>query len=72
MATTAQLNQFPSTADAGVTGQGFLSRLLHRVMIAGEARAIYRLERDYSHMLGDDHIKQIKADFAVRKASADL
>lgn len=70
MAATAHLNQFHSADRVVESKQGFFARLMTRVLLNSEARAIHRLEVEAGHLLGSDHLRQIKADFAVRKAQA--
>ncbi|MEO9876938.1 MAG: hypothetical protein ABJM72_03500 [Anderseniella sp.] len=41
-----------------------------RISLICEARAIHRLETEAAHLLGTDQLRQIKADFAARKAQA--
>ena len=70
MAVTAQINQFHSADRTGENGRGFFTRLMTRIALISEARAIYRLETEAAHLLGSDQLRQIKADFAARKAQA--
>jgi len=71
MAVTAQLNEFHTSAHTD-NSRGFFTRLMTRVTLASEARAIHRLETEAAHLLGTDQLRQIKADFAARKAKAEI
>jgi len=68
MAVTAQFNEFHTAARAGGSGQGFWSRLMTRICLVSEARAIHRLETEAAHLLDSGQMRQIKADFAARRA----
>lgn len=70
MAVTAQIDQFHSTARTRDNGPGLFSRLLTRVVLMSEARAIHRLETEAAHLLSPEQLRQIKIDYAVRKAKA--
>ncbi len=70
MAVTAQFNEFHTAAGAGGNGQGVWSRLMTRICLVSEARAIHRLETEAAHLLGTGQMRQIKADYAARKALA--
>ncbi len=70
MAATAHIDQFHSPDRAGKRGSGFFARLMTRICLNSEARAIHRLETEVGHLLGPDHLRHIKADFAARKARA--
>ena len=71
MAVTAQFNEFHTSAKSG-SSHGFFTRLMTRVCLISEARAIHRLETEAAHLLSADQLRQIKANFAVRKAKADI
>jgi hypothetical protein len=66
MASTAHITDFQAT---GVEGKGFLARIAAGLMLAFEARAIYRVEQEAGHLLSEDQIKRMKADFARRRAA---
>ena len=70
MAVTAQINQFHSADRADDNGPGRFARLMTRISLISEARAIHRLETEAAHLLDSDQLRQIKADFAARKAQA--
>jgi hypothetical protein len=70
MAVTAQINHFHSAARADDKGTGFFARLMTRISLISEARAIHRLETEAAHLLDSDQLRQIKTDFAARKAQA--
>ena len=70
MAVTAQINQFHSAARADDNGPGFFARLMTRICLVSEARAIHRLEIEAAHLLDAGQLRQIKIDFAARKAQA--
>ncbi|WP_337660617.1 hypothetical protein [Anderseniella sp. Alg231-50] len=70
MAVTAHINQFHTTARADDKGRGFFARLMTRISLISEARAIHRLETEAAHLLDSGQLRQIKADFAARKAAA--
>jgi len=69
MAVTAKFNEFHTTAHTD-NSRGFLARLMTRISLVSEARAIHRLETEAAHLLDSDQLRQIKADFAARKAKA--
>ena len=71
MAVTAQFNQYQSTISGKHSG-GLVSRLMTRMLLNCEARAIHRLEVEAGHLLGADELRHIKAEFAARKARANL
>jgi len=70
MAVTAHINQFHSADRAERSGPGRFARLMTRISLISEARAIHRLETEAAHLLDSDQLRQIKADFAARKAQA--
>ena len=70
MAVTAQFDEFHSAARADGNGQGVWSRLMTRICLVSEARAIHRLETEAAHLLDSGQMRQIKADFAARRAQA--
>lgn len=70
MAVTAHINQFHSADRTGDDGQGFFARLMTRISLNSEARAIHRLETEAAHLLDSGQLEQIKADYAARKAQA--
>lgn len=72
MAVTAQFNEFHTAVDADNTRPGFFSRLMTRLSLVSEARAIHRLETEAAHLLGTEQLAQIKADFIERKAKAQI
>ncbi len=69
MAVTAQFHEFHSSVDTD-NSRGFFARLMTRICLVSEARAIHRLEMEAGHLLSADHLLQIKTDFAARKAKA--
>ena len=71
MAVTAQINEFYTSATSN-NSRGFFARLMTRVCLNSEARAIHRLETDSAHLLDADQLRHIKADFAARKARAEI
>lgn len=66
MASTAQITDFQST---GVEGKGLLARIAAGLMLAFEARAIYRVEQEAGHLLTEQQIAAMKADFARRRSA---
>jgi hypothetical protein len=73
MAVTAQLEQFPSVSGSSTSSaKGAFANLLARITIAAEARAIFRMEREFAHLLSAQDMVRIKHDFAKRKAEAGL
>jgi hypothetical protein len=72
MAVAAHVNQYQDASKPIRANGGLFSRFMQRVMFACEARAIYRLESEFSHLLEAGHMKELKADMAVRKARAGL
>ncbi len=70
MAVTTHIDHFHSADRADRREQGFFARLITRICLNCEARAIRRLETEAAHLLGPDHLRHIKADYAVRKAKA--
>jgi len=71
MAVTAQINEFHISANTS-NPRGFFARLMTRICLVSEARAIHRLETEAAHLLGTDQLRQIKVDFAARKVKADI
>lgn len=66
MASTAHIADFEAT---GVEGKGVLARIAAGLMLAFEARAIYRVEQEDGHLLTAEQINHMKADFARRRAA---
>ncbi len=71
MAVTAKLNEFHTSAHTH-NWRGFFARLMTRISLVSEARAIHRLETEAAHLLDSDQLRQIKADFAARRAKGKI
>ena len=71
MAVTAQFSEF-HTSTTSKNSRDFLTRLVTRIFLNCEARAIHRLEIEAGHLLDADQLRQIKAEFAARKARAQI
>jgi hypothetical protein len=69
MASTAHITDFQTT---GVEGKGVLARIAAGLMLAFEARAIYRVQQEAGHLLTEQQIAAMKADFARRKAAVNV
>lgn len=70
MAVTAQFDEFHPSVSSN-TSRGVFARLMTRVFLVCEARAIRRLETEAAHLLSSEQLGQIKRDFAARKARAE-
>ncbi|MEE4236509.1 MAG: hypothetical protein V2I51_07270 [Anderseniella sp.] len=68
MASTAQLTDFQSTS---TEGKSLLARIGAGLMLAFEARAIYRVQQEAGHLLTAEQISRMKADFERRRATLD-
>ena len=66
MATTAPITGFETTASEG---KGVLTRIAAGLMLAFEARAIYRLEQEASHLLSEESLRNMKAEYNKRRAA---
>lgn len=64
MASTAHISDFQSAE-----GKGLLARIGAGLMLAFEARAIYRVEQEAGHLLSEGQIARMKADFERRRAA---
>ena len=71
MAVTAQFNEF-HTSTINKNSRNFFTRLVTRIFLNCEARAIHRLEIEAGHLLSTDQLRQIKAEFAARKARVQI
>ncbi len=68
MASTAQLTDFQSTS---TEGKSLLARIGAGLMLAFEARAIYRVQQEAGHLLTEEQIRRMKADFERRRATLE-
>jgi hypothetical protein len=68
MASTAQLTDFQSTS---TEGKSLLARIGAGLMLAFEARAIYRVQQEAGHLLTEEQISRMKADFERRRATLE-
>lgn len=66
MATTAPITGFQTTAQQG---KGLFTRIAEGMMLAFEARAIYRLEQEAGHLLSEQHLRNMKAEYHKRRAA---
>jgi len=64
MASTAQITDFQSTSNEG---KSLLARIGAGLMLAFEARAIYRVQQEAGHLLTEQQINRMKADFERRR-----
>jgi hypothetical protein len=67
MATTAPITGFDTTATRRQGRSG--PALLHGLMLAFEARAIYRLEQEAGHLLSEESLRSMKAEYNKRRAA---
>ncbi|MDX1718078.1 MAG: hypothetical protein R3287_14305 [Anderseniella sp.] len=68
MATTAPITGFESSASEG---KSVLARIAQGLMLAFEARAIYRLEQEAGHLLSEENLRNMKSEYNKRRAALD-
>ncbi len=68
MASTAQITDFHS---GSTEGRSLLSRIGAGLMLAFEARAIYRVQQEAGHLLTEAQLNRMKADFERRRMALD-
>jgi hypothetical protein len=66
MATTAPVTGFDTTAREG---KGLWARIADGLTLAFEARAIYRLEQEAGHLMTEEHLRSMKAEYNKRRAA---
>lgn len=67
MAGTAQITDFNTT---DIEGKGVLARIYAGLLLAFEARAIYRVEQEAGHLISETQLNAMKADYMKRRAAA--
>ena len=68
MATTTQFGQFPT---ASLEGRSTLWRIYQGLLLAFEARAIYRVQQEAGHLLTAKQLAAMQQDYLKRRAAYD-
>ncbi len=66
MATTTHFAPFPT---ATVEGKSTLSRIYQGLLLAFEARAIYRVQQEAGHLLTEKQLETMKQDYLKRRTA---